>query len=642
MLEQDNLTRNIRADEWRVDFYRQNPTLRRVFSSREYKTLWSFLKPKRFLLFILIGISFALAFVEGGKALLLVGIIKGLVVSETGIHELLTFHFMDKTFSLNWFGLSDSRIGLIATLFIGLLFLTILAASGKLANTWFTKRVQLDLMRDVRRNVLEKIFSFDLKYFDQARSGELIFLMTAETSRFSNLVMFANNFLTNFIQVVIFMAILFYMSWDITLLVVLVAATYFKLHIPLDMRAKQKSWEANLTQNRLSHLFHQIIYGIKMIKIGGCENREQSQYFQGHKQFEMQELSLAKLSGLSAMFREFVIMAVLFLTVMYVYFFKDLKSLLVKPDQILAYLFLLSRAMPSIAALQTARTSMIGAYGPLARVMELLHKDIEAVQPVSYDKTTRKEIDDIHNLAVHDVRFSYDSNGNVLEDINLNFQRNKMYAIVGLSGSGKSTLMDILASVRRPVSGDVLVNGLLLDMATIQSFKQSVGYMNQEPIIFHDTIRTNVKYFKPDATEKEIWEALKLAAVDDFIKELPDGLDTGLGERGLTVSGGQRQRIGLARVFLQKAQILLLDEATNALDYETEKQIYNNLDKMKQDKIIIVAAHRLSAIKDFDHIVVLNHGKAEEQGTHSQLIMNKNLYYNLFSVQKYSGDIKET
>ncbi|MDH4027436.1 MAG: ABC transporter ATP-binding protein/permease, partial [Nitrospirota bacterium] len=373
--------------------------------------------------------------------------------------------------------------------------------------------------------------------------------------------------------------------------------------------------------------------GIKMIKIGGCEKREKDQFLRYHREFEEEEISLSKLNGLSSMLQEFLLIMILLLSGVYMSYFKNMGSLLASPDKILAYLFLLSRAMPAMASLQSARTSIIGAYGPLARVMEVLHKETDIVQPVSDRTTDPPEIKEIHDISLKNLIFSYNANGRILDDINLDFEKGKMYALVGFSGSGKSTLLDLIASVRNPLSGFMTINGTRTD----SSFKQYIGYMNQEPILFHDTIRNNITYFKPDASDEEIWHSLKLAAADDFIRGLPDGLETGLGERGLTVSGGQRQRIGLARVLLQDAPVIMLDEATNALDYQTEKTVYQNLKNLKEGRIIIIAAHRLSTLKDFDHIVVMKKGHIEEQGDHEALIANKSLYYNLFNIQEYSG-----
>ncbi|HOW28805.1 MAG TPA: ABC transporter ATP-binding protein [Elusimicrobiota bacterium] len=640
MVDSTNFNRNMKADEWRISYFRKNPSLYSTFSSKEYRTLWVFLKPQWRSLTVIVSYSFLSAILEGFKTLLQVGLIRALVVNETELKGLLNFRLFSFNLPLDTLPIVSSRMGIITTMFSGLLVLVIVVSVLKYANALLAKRVQLDLMRCVRDHALRKIFSLDLRYFDQARSGELVFLMNAETSRFSNLVTFAERFLTFFVQTAIFLLIMVYMSWDVTLVLILVAIIYFKLHIPLDMRTKQRSWESNLAQNTLSHLFHQIVYGIKVIKIGACEEREQTQYLEEHKNFEQQDISLTKLNGLSTMFREFGGVAILLIIGVYSYIFKDYHGMVHKSDQILAYLFLLIRTLPTVAGLQDARTSMISAYGPLARVMSLLHETESLIKPLP-QATESLRVDNIQTLACKNVVFSYTTKKTVLEGIDLHFHKNSIYAFVGPSGSGKSSILDLLASVRFPNEGDVLINDISLKHLEIKSYKQLVGYMNQDPVMFHNKIRMNVTYFKPDATNSEIWEALRLAAVDDFIKGLPDGLETGLGERGLTVSGGQRQRIGLARIFLQNTPVLLLDEATNALDYKTEEMIYANLKTLKMNRIIIVAAHRLSTLKDFDQIIVLNKGRIEEQGTHTELMNLKSLYYNLFSIQERSVDDAE-
>jgi ABC-type multidrug transport system fused ATPase/permease subunit len=638
MVESTNYNRNMKSDEWQLKSLRRNSSLYRTFTSKEYRTLWGFLQPNRRSLFVIVGLSFGTAVLEGAKTILQVGLIKGIVASDSGVKALLNFQLFGRHFSLEWFGSLNTRLGLLAVLFGGLMALTLAASAVKFANAWLSKRVQLDLTRDVRNKTLDKIFSLDLKYFDQAKSGELIFLMNAETSRFANLVTYAERFLTYSIQIAIFVSLLFYTSWDMTAVILAVSGIYFWLHLPLDKRAKLKSMESNMAQNRLSHLFHQIVYGIKIIKIGCCEKREQDQFLHDHRTYEREDLWLTKLNNLSVMLREFASAAILFLIVAYIHVFKDMSAVLKSPDQILAYLFLLVRTIPAVAALQDARNTMIGAYGPLSRVMALLH-DTSMTVPPALDGTAEKVVE-VRDLTVRRVCFSYHPQKAVLDNIELGFERDRIYAFVGPSGSGKSTLLDVLASVRHPASGGLEVNQQPLETLDVSSYKRLVGYMNQEPIMFHDHILKNVTYFRPNASRDEIWDALKLAAVDDFIKTLPQGLGTGLGERGLTVSGGQRQRIGLARIFLQNTPILLLDEATNALDYRTEELIYNNLKSLQKGRIIIVAAHRLSTLKDFDKIIVLSKGRVVEQGTHAELMANKSLYHDLFIIQERGLDYK--
>lgn len=635
ILDKENPNREQIPDQFHIDLLQsKKPAIWKIFSSQEYRTLWRFLRPRRFTLIVITILSFSLAFAEGARTLTLVILIKALVASDAVFSELMHFSIMGISFNLAKLNIFSSRLGYLAALFVLLMLITMCTAGMKMAETLTSRYVQLRMVRDIRGKAIEKLFSFNSEYFTNARSGELYHLMTAETGRFLNIITSVSRLLNLSIQTLIYMCMLFYLFWDFSLIVLITALIFFIFHLILDSKLKIKGLEANKVLIFLSHCFHQIIYGIKMIKIGGLEYREQQQYLKAHKEYESHEYKMAVISSFSRVSIELVMVIILFATILFGYFFKDMNKLMINPGQLLAYLFLLARTMPVATSLQTTRSGIISMYAPLSRVIALLNTK-------SGPDKFRKIRDDsqlvslmpIKHLSTRDISFSYDKRKDILHGISLDFTVGTIFGLVGLSGSGKSTFMDILSSISRVDSGVMLVDDVPVDQL-MGSYKQSVGYVNQEPIIFHDTVLANVKYFKPNASDAEVWQALHLAAAENFVRELPDGLDTGLGERGLTVSGGERQRIGLARVFLQNPTILLLDEATNALDYETEKQIYNNLDKMKQDKIIIVAAHRLSAIKDFGRIIVLHQGRVIEQGTHSELLANKSFYYNLFMVQE--------
>jgi ATP-binding cassette, subfamily B, bacterial MsbA len=634
MLDIDNSNRNIKSDFGSMKFWKKKPTLLKTYSSKEVKTLWQILSPRRFIIFILTFCSFLTAFMEGIKALLLVGFIKAFLSSEQELTELFRFSFLGRNLEfINLFPFQQGRLSVFIILFVSFLFIILLTSFLKLGMTWLTTDVQLKLMRDVRDKILNKIFTFDLDYFNNAKSGELIFLMNSETSRFSKLVTFATNFFNFGLQVIVFIGMLLYMMYDFTVLVILFSIIYFIIHIRLDVRIKIKSWAANLSQNSLSHIFHQIIYGIKMIKIGGLENRENNDFLKEHNWFENESIRLGIFNGLSKMFQDISFAVLMVLICLYSYYVKDYNELVKNPSNLLAYLFLLMRLVPVATGLQNSRTGLIGAYGPLARVMAVLHLD-DGVDGLKRDVKQRsitfpKRI----SIKINNLGYGYSKKELILKNINLNFKNDSLNALVGYSGSGKSTLLDLISMVRMPAEGEVVIGDKKVDLNNRSQFKQMIGYMNQEPIIFHESVRENVRYFKPQATDEEIWEALKLAEAFDIVRDMPAGLDTGMGERGLTVSGGQRQRIGLARVLLQDSPILLLDEATNALDYETEKKIYNNLKRYKNEKLIIAAAHRLSAIKDFDQIVVLNNGSVIEKGVHSELMSDASFYRSLFLIQ---------
>ncbi|MBI3090366.1 MAG: ABC transporter ATP-binding protein [Candidatus Tectomicrobia bacterium] len=656
MVELNNYNRNVQADEARIGLWRRKPVLWRIFTADEARVLRSFLRPHAFAFAILTGLSFGLAALQGMKALLMVGVIKGLVASPAELARLLSFSLLGRTYDLGRWAPAATREGFLILLFLLLLGAVLLTAGVKLLNVWLLARLQLRVIRDLRAAALGKIFSFDLDFFSQASSGELIFLMNTEVSRFSNIIALGCEFFTYGILTLIFALSLAYLYWDFTLVVFVAAALFFALHTRIDARLKEKSWIANLSKNRLSHFFHQIIYGIKMIRIGGMEEWEKRRYFKEHRHFERQTIQQVLLRGVSMLGQELAGAVVLLLVFLYLWLARDGAALLGDPGRILAYLFLLTRTLNAITGLHQTRTSVIETYGPLARVVQLLLNN-EAAAPTRRETTDgtaaqarQKETirepaaagaraglpaGPITHLAVRKVSYRYrTAPAPALEGISLEFPAGRLSALVGFSGSGKSTLLDLLSGLRWPGAGEVRINDVPLAELDAADYRRLLGYVNQEPIIFHDTVRANVAYFRPEASEAEIWEALRLAAAEEFVRSLPQGLETGVGERGLTVSGGERQRLGLARVFLQDAPILLLDEATNALDYDTEMRIYRSLEALKRNRIVIAAAHRLSAVRDFDWISVLHRGRVHEAGTHAMLMEEKSLYFHLIKLQE--------
>ncbi|MFO7900282.1 MAG: ABC transporter ATP-binding protein [Planctomycetota bacterium] len=237
-------------------------------------------------------------------------------------------------------------------------------------------------------------------------------------------------------------------------------------------------------------------------------------------------------------------------------------------------------------------------------------------------------------IAVENVTFAY-GDELVLADVSFEAKPGEVVAIVGGSGGGKTTLLDLVARLYRPQSGRITVGGIDIHEFDIDSYLGQIAVVPQEPFLFATTIRDNIAYGKPDATDAEIIRAATIANIHDFISSLPDGYDTMLGERGETVSGGQRQRIATARAVIRNANILLLDEATSALDAESEQAFYDALENLiaEGDRTVLVVAHRLSTVTNADRILVLENGRIVEGGTHAELIKSGRTYRRLFETQ---------
>jgi ATP-binding cassette, subfamily B, heavy metal transporter len=265
-----------------------------------------------------------------------------------------------------------------------------------------------------------------------------------------------------------------------------------------------------------------------------------------------------------------------------------------------------------------------------------------AEYPEVRDKPGAKALS-VKNAAIKfdHVSFSYDPERQILKDVSFEVPAGKMVAIVGPSGAGKSTLSRILFRFYDIQAGSVTIDGQDIREVTQQSLRAAIGVVPQDTVLFNDTIYYNIKYGRPDATEAEITEAATLAQIDGFIRTLPQGYKTMVGERGLKLSGGEKQRVAIARTILKSPPILVLDEATSALDSHTEREIQDALDRVAKNRTTLVIAHRLSTIIHADTILVLDKGRIAEQGSHAELIDKGGLYASLWDRQRQAEKARE-
>jgi ATP-binding cassette subfamily B protein len=237
------------------------------------------------------------------------------------------------------------------------------------------------------------------------------------------------------------------------------------------------------------------------------------------------------------------------------------------------------------------------------------------------------------HIVYRDVSFRYNQDSGVLNGVNIAIDAGKTVALVGPSGGGKTTLCSLLPRFYDVSGGAVLIDGKDVRDVTLKSLRDAIGIVQQDVYMFAGTVRDNIAYGKPDATDGEIVEAARNANIHDFIMTLPDGYDSYVGERGTRLSGGQKQRLAIARVFLKNPKILILDEATSALDNESERYIQASLERLAKNRTTIVVAHRLSTIRNADEIIVINHNGIQERGSHSQLLAQNGLYAKYYNMQ---------
>ena len=294
------------------------------------------------------------------------------------------------------------------------------------------------------------------------------------------------------------------------------------------------------------------------------------------------------------------------------------------------YITLAYNILTPAKAISKASYTLKRGDGAAQRILEFL--ETENTLKDTTNPTPKKAFD--QHIAINNISFKYDEHY-VLKDFSLDIPKGKTVALVGQSGSGKSTIANLVTRFYDVNQGNITIDGIDIKQMSLFDLRNLMGMVSQDSILFNDTVANNLRLGKPDATEAELIEAAKIANAYNFIKDLPEGFDTNIGDAGGKLSGGQKQRLSIARAVLKNPPIMILDEATSALDTESERLVQDALEKMMQNRTSIVIAHRLSTIQNADVIVVMQKGQIIEQGSHKELIDNNGHYKKLVEMQSF-------
>ncbi|MBJ6360242.1 ABC transporter ATP-binding protein [Paenibacillus sp. GCM10012307] len=500
------------------------------------------------------------------------------------------------------------------------LYVTILTLTGLLQRNQSVVSVGIHqgFIRFLRLDTYRTLIESDWSFFLKKRSSDFQHILTSELARVSQGTQLFLSLVQALIFTVIQIALAFLLSPILTVMVLvsgLLLAAFARRFVG---RAKQLG-------NRTSELSQNYFLGINE-HFHGMKEMKSNRMEQSHLNWFQElcvrmEQNMVQFTRLQATTQVYYRLASAALIAVFVYV--SLQVFHVQTGQMLLIVLILGRLWPRFSSIQSNVEQIYSSIPAFNSVMKL-KAECEAARELNLQSQALQNIEPLpleEALECRNVYFRYNRNEGTcaLRNINLRIPSGSLTAIVGKSGAGKSTLIDMLMGMIQPERGEVVVDGKQLTPERLTAFRASVSYVSQDPFLFHATIRENMLLVKPEATETEIWDALRFSASDEFVQQLPQGLDTVLGDRGIRLSGGERQRIVLARAILRQPSILILDEATSALDLENEAKIRTAIDQLKGKMTIIVIAHRLSTIRNADQVLVMEQGELIQQGGYQQL-----------------------
>lgn len=489
--------------------------------------------------------------------------------------------------------------------------------------------VRMAVVRDVRLKIFNKAIRLPLSYYTNERKGDLMTRMNNDVNEIEIAVVSIYDLIyRDPIAVIINVATLIYISPKLTLIsfVLLPVSAFFISKIGKSLKRTAKKG-----QDELSSLFSNIeenLGAMRIIKAFNAADFVLHKFKKINLQHQVLSTRAFRKKDLTSPLNEFLGAIVMICIVWFGGKMIIEGSSDITGDTFLGFVIIFSQLLVPVQALANSITYLNKAKVSLARIHEVLDADeqIQEAETPILIKSFEKEI------VYKNVSFGYDE-AMVLKNFTLTIQKGKVIALVGESGSGKSTVADLLPRFYDVPEGEILIDEVNIKNIGIKELRDLIAVVSQESILFNDTVKNNILFGRPNATEEEVIQAAKIANAHEFISQMENGYETLIGERGGKLSGGQRQRINIARAVLKNAPILILDEATSALDIESERQVQNALEELMKDKTSIVIAHRLSTIKNADSIVVMSKGEIVEIGKHEELMAKQGAYCKLHTLQ---------
>lgn len=491
-------------------------------------------------------------------------------------------------------------------------------------------RFQIIIEKNVRKTVFDKLMLNSLEKINSnsiATHFTLLNNYTGETAVFAKDIL---NFLPSIPTLFLYMAAMLAISWELTIGGVTLAILTSLLVGLLNKRLREIGGAYNRAAVKLNQIGFESLSSIRIIRLFNKQTFATSKFNSSVEDLQIQRYKRGNIQALIQPL--YTILMTLTLTLLFLgatFITTDLNTEWIEAT--LVNLLLLSRLKGPVGTITNTRAHLSSLTPSLDNIIIFFQSRDSRKQ-----KEGNLEFENLkHKIIIDNISYQYpDTEIDVLKNLSFEIPKGKMTAIVGASGSGKSTLIDVITRLYDPTKGSIKIDGVNLTDFTTSSWHKKIGVVSQNPFLFNDTISSNIRFGKLEATDEEIVFASKQAHADTFIREMPETYSTLVGDRGQRLSGGEAQRIAIARAIITKPEILVLDEATSSLDAESETLVQKAIDNIGQNRTVISIAHRLSTIRRADNIIVLEHGQIVETGTYNDLMDSKGYFYNYAELQK--------
>lgn len=498
---------------------------------------------------------------------------------------------------------------------------------------YFLADIRCGILKQIRSEIYHQLLILPLSFYAKQRKGDILNRMGADVQEVEwSVISTLQSICRDPFLIVVFLFALFSISAKLTLIALVVLPIAGYVIAVIGKSIKQKSVKAQQLLGHLSSIFEETISGLRIIKAYNAIDFMSEKFKDENHEFYQLNKKMYRINELGSPLIEFLSVAALMMILFLGGIFAP--ESMFSGGLFVMYILVFARIIPPAKALVTSVYTIQKGMASAERIYEIIDGEeiiVEDKEPVQL-KEFKERIEYQHvgfSYNDHQINGQYD----VLNDVNFCLEKGKTIALVGASGAGKSTLVDLLPRFYDVSAGEIKLDGINIKRYKISDLRGIFGIVNQDVMLFNDTVFNNITFGMDNKSKEEVIEAAKIAQAHDFIMELENGYDTILGDRGMRLSGGQRQRISIARALLSNPQILILDEATSALDTESEYLFQQAIQGLLKDRTAVIIAHRLSTIRNADQILFVKDGHISEQGTHDELMQQKGDYYRFCTVQ---------